>query len=618
MKKILHKFIAVSVAVILTFPSCTSELDELWNNPMTYTPAPEEVISGLFTRLQATRFWTRDYGEWWHQFNTLATSFSCFAQINVRPASMAINRIERWAMNNFGVVNDNFAQQTGPARFNQFFTEMRNYGLIRDELQGLSGADYADNVIYYRLATVLKNIVALQKIDMFGQIPFFDAFRGTQGVFFPQYDDPLEVYKAVIDQYRAIADELPQLHNAMSSAGRTILSRQDIFFNGDIEQWVQFINAHILRSSVRISGVAEEFARGHIATAIQNLQEGDTYFRHPWRNEVTWGYNAGGLFTRAFEEQFDALGVPDIIMTRMSHGAGGIWDIEVDDPRLPVITAGHSLDGTADNVRFFGTSMDWERNRVLHLTGGPGGAIKRNVFPQPPLPAQFWTSTRSVTPGQFVQGIPWTVYNPITFYMQSEVVTRLFTRAEIDLLLAEVALKGFAPTGKTAGQHIHDAVVNSTAFWYMMNQQPVNVTAAQWCALSRAILTPPKPSATIINNYASFIQAQFEAASDKMEIIMQQKYIHLNIMDPFELFAELRRTRRPLLEPITSTGGGNVLVNQTMMVERFRLPDSERVHNAEAFEAVRRYDEFNVPIFWVPENLRGVMPFLPRAIKDPL
>jgi hypothetical protein len=36
---------------------------------------------------------------------------------------------------------------------------------------------------------------------------------------------------------------------------------------------------------------------------------------------------------------------------------------------------------------------------------------------------------------------------------------------------------------------------------------------------------------------------------DKMEILMQQKFIHLNLMLPYELWAELRRTGHPKLEP---------------------------------------------------------------------
>ncbi len=71
-----------------------------------------------------------------------------------------------------------------------------------------------------------------------------------------------------------------------------------------------------------------------------------------------------------------------------------------------------------------------------------------------------------------------------------------------------------------------------------------------------AVLHPVK-SQTDINNYADKIAADFTAApgvEDKMEIIMQQKYIHVNITDHYDLWAELRRTRHPLLEPMVLRG----------------------------------------------------------------
>jgi hypothetical protein len=136
-------------------------------------------------------------------------------------------------------------------------------------------------------------------------------------------------------------------------------------------------------------------------------------------------------------------------------------------------------------------------------------------------------------------------------------------------------------------------------------------------------LKPTKPSAGIIGQYADIVRAQVDAAAgleDKMEIIMQQKYIHFNILEPFELFAEIRRTRRPKLEPVTSTdpNSGRTLVNATMMVERFRLPQSEETTNSVQYEKVRSQDKLDEPIFWVPAAKRTESWFMTTAIKPPL
>ena len=217
-----------------------------------------------------------------------------------------------------------------------------------------------------------------------------------------------------------------------------------------------------------------------------------------------------------------------------------------------------------------------------------------------------------------VQSCPWTFYNPITFVL-SEAPLYIFSLAEADLLLAEVALKGLASTGKSAGQHINDAVIHSTDFWYMMNSVPNY--AGDMSEETRKILTPDKPDAGLIANYAAFIQSNFESAGGvdgKMEIIMQQKYIHLNVWEAFECFTELRRTRHPKLEPITCKGSSTELVNATMMLERFKLPPSERANNFDFYSKVMADDDWGKPIFWVPSDKVSEEYYLPEAIKPPL
>jgi predicted transcriptional regulator YdeE len=69
-----------------------------------------------------------------------------------------------------------------------------------------------------------------------------------------------------------------------------------------------------------------------------------------------------------------------------------------------------------------------------------------------------------------------------------------------------------------------------------------------------SIVHPVKLDADIAQNYASKIQSEFDVVAgieDKMEILMQRKYIHIKIiLQPYECFAELRRTVHPKLEPV--------------------------------------------------------------------
>jgi len=180
----------------------------------------------------------------------------------------------------------------------------------------------------------------------------------------------------------------------------------------------------------------------------------------------------------------------------------------------------------------------------------------------------------------------------------------MMTRAYVDLLLAEIALKNYTSTGKTAAEHVKDAVIHSCDWWYMLNGMSSYRPDLE-------ILHPEK-SDTDISNYADKIAADFTAAvgeEDKMEIIMQQKYIHVNITDEYDLWAELRRTRHPLLEPMVLRG-----VYLKPCPERLRYPSSELQLNGENFKAVQDEDNYTSPIFWVPEAKRGTVWYLNEVL----
>ncbi|MDR0825591.1 MAG: SusD/RagB family nutrient-binding outer membrane lipoprotein [Prevotella sp.] len=618
MKKLIYILL---IAVSLMTSSCNDELDNYWKNPETYTPQPNEVISGLFTHMEKTRFWLEDYGEWYW---LLGYNIFEIPQVTALvPYSASF--LDHFADDNFGDLDKYVYTANGNTygRFSRFYTDLSNYGLIRDEVAELEklGKSTDDVIIYARLSTILKDVVALQTVDLFNSIPYSTAFKGTEGVFFPTYDDPMEIYKSVIEEYKAIADELPGIYSKMSTGAKNVFGIQDLFFKGDINKWVQYINSQNLKACVRISGVAEDYVKPYIAEAVKNLPTEDFTYTCPILNENRIGLSAGGIIQRGRYENYYQMTIPDVIMTRMNRGADK-YDLNEDDPRLPVIGMGFTADGTTNNVEYYGVSMNAERDRYQRITLGIGvGGRRWNVTN--PLDANTSTSHANVVyPSQqmdvMVKSCMWTYYNPIT-YVLNEAPIRVVSQAETDLFLAEVALKNLASTGKTAGAHINDAVKHSTDYWYMVNSAP-NYGGTMSDA-TKAILTPPKPDASVISNYANKIQSEFEAAAGvdgKMEILMQQKYIHLNLAGAYELFAELRRTRHPKLEPITCITSSLTLINQTMMLERFTLPPTERTNNFDEYSKVMGDDKWGKPIFWVPQDKINESYYLPTAIKPPL
>jgi hypothetical protein len=639
MKKI-NLFLArmVALAVIsLTIISCNEELDELWLNPNNYTPQPEEVASGLFTHMQKTRFWIKDYGEWWWLLGDdgIPQHIQITAGFWPRTVAGENGLFETPAIDDYfspallanypdhsSAINSSQTRQ----RFEQFYTDLTNYGLIRDEVDALEGDDHANSIIYLHLATALKDVVGLQTVDLFNAIPYTNAFQGSEGVFFAGYDDPKAIYKSVITEMEEIAGKLAAVYDAMSGPAKVIFEKQDIFFKGDIEKWKRYINGEILRACVRVSGTTINGLdiNATIGRAIsgglitQGTEDYMLLSREENTVEMSWE-GSGGTFPRGLYERWSRLAFPDVMMVRMNRGSVK-YEGGNDDPRLPVICLGFTPTASASDVEFYGTSANKVRNRNMVLGTVSGEAKRLSRYPQNPqagASVNGLSGSKAVTLDQCVQGCAWSIYNPITYYLTDQAWFNIQTRAEIDLLLAEIKMKNMANTGKDAGDHIADAVKNSTDYWYHLNSLPNHgeVDKKPLSGLAAQILTPTKNDAHV-TTYANIIKNEFEAASgeeDKMEIIMQQKYIHLNLHGVYELFAELRRTRHPKLEPV-SAPGETPLTNATMQIERFRYPDSEKTNNAAEYQKVSAEDTWINMVFWSTKSSTSY--FLDKALKD--
>ncbi|MDR1023352.1 MAG: SusD/RagB family nutrient-binding outer membrane lipoprotein [Prevotellaceae bacterium] len=624
--------------------SCESELDRLWENPNKYTPSPDAICSGLFTHMQKTRFWQMDYGEWYWMFGNGGIPVMIQVIGGMEPALTGENFTEIYE----GALLGNYATPGYPDatrcpgystngnernRFNYFYTDLSNYSIIRDEVANLEGTGKDDNQIYFELATVLKNVVALQTVDLFNKIPYSNAFRGNDGVFTVPYDDPKQIYESALDEYARIAKELPGVASKMSASAKSTFSKQDLFFGGDVDKWVRYINAQILRSAVRAADGGITPSKYLTADVLNNLPTEDYLFKSRQKCPQTWGRGDGGgeMFFRGLSDRFWRITVPDNIMERMKvDQTSRVYNYNVDDPRLPVIAMGfvRSDDATSPAPEYYGVSGNWNRNLAVMMgthpteqgpTHGATQGRRINIYPQVDTVGTFIDDINDQSeggPAEYVQGTPWTFYNPMTYICADDYHFKIESHAEVELFLAEVALKGLAPVGGDAKSHLENAINASVDFWYTMNGFADGTLAAKntpYTDLARKILQPAKPVTS--GTYASTVAGKLTGSvEDDMEIIMQQKYIHLNLIGVYELFAEIRRTRHPKIEPITLTWDktGVSLANAKMTIERVRYPDSERTNNAAEYAKVEGEDNWTTPVFW---STKRDSYFLNQALK---
>ncbi|MCD6200255.1 MAG: SusD/RagB family nutrient-binding outer membrane lipoprotein [Bacteroidales bacterium] len=554
---------------LLIFPSCQKELEEQFKNPMVYTPPSDQLAPGLFTKaLTQWKFYIMDYGEYWWQFS--GNGMPEYSQV----ASRYITPRYSWYTDFGDLVNGNGFDQSGFNWFNDYYTRMRNWGILRDLLADMQGKEYDDNVIYFKLTSIIKDWGALRNIDLYNSIPYKDAFNGTHGVFFVPYDDPKETYESILDDLKSIADELPSIYSKMSPEAKSILTVQDLALKGDVTKWVQYANALRLKYAVKLSGIDEAYAKTQISDAIQNLPQEDLVWDVPFIDPAS-SLPGGGTFHRGLYERAYCTFIPNIIMNRMNiHDS--IYEVGIDDPRLPVI----ALPTKYNDYR--GVSLNADAQEAGYNAGD-------KYYPY----ADDLNNSK--------ENNSKSMYSMVTI-THNNTPADMMTLGEVDLFLAEAAAKNLATTPKTAGDYVKDAIINSTNFWYSLNATSEwgwNEVASPWDTLTH----PTKPDASLIAEYADKVKAAFDATTnieDKMEIIMIQKYIHLNVLRPYELFDELRRTRHPKIEKMTFQG-----VVMAPMVERLKYPTSEVANNYDNYQKVADQDNWTTPIFWVTDSKKN-------------
>ena len=599
-KKILI-YVMLLVAAGL-FAGCQDRLQEEFQDPEKHAPRPDQIIPGMLTQMLNTRFFVLDYGEWYYNLDGFGVAQS--VQIAVRrPHPSEAGYYEVWQnLDGSGDWAYYHGVGQGPSpRFNRYYTDLKNWGLMRDDVETMEGQDFADNEMFFLAATAIKDAIGLQTVDLFNKIPYSEAFQGTKGVFFPKYDEAKDIYMAILDDLSDLASRIPGAHSAMSEKAKAAFTKNDLAFGGDPQKWVQYINSVRLRHAVRMSGVDEAFAKTHIAAAIQNLPTVDFIWPNTQKNQNRLNGGGGGIYPRSIYEQAGATLIPNIVMQSMNHGDLDYVEGE-DDPRLPVIAnpSRYSIE-TPDKYQFNGVSMDYDSQYPYWPNQlAPAGTVVDNGFG---LTVRTFTNSPTNISAWLRSG--YSQYNIGTFTF-GNIPSYMTSLAENDLLLAEVAAKGLATTGKSAADHIHDAVVHSTDMWYYINSL-TNIWQTEGMPDQTDFLTkafqPAKPSATIIEQYADKVRTEFAAVSgieDQMEVIMKQKYIHLNILNIYELWAELRRTRHPRIEK--SRIDGDI---KAPFPERARYPNSELQNNPDSYMEVISEDNFTSPIFWVPDNKKN-------------
>lgn len=130
----------------------------------------------------------------------------------------------------------------GDGIWTSFYHNLEDYDYIEQAAKTQSKSFYQGTAI------VMKSFVFQQLVDMFNNVPYSQAFKGTN-VIQPSYDGAQAIYEN-------IAARLDTAVTLLKRADAIAASNSDVLFNGDNGKWIQFANTLKLRILMRQTQMA--------------------------------------------------------------------------------------------------------------------------------------------------------------------------------------------------------------------------------------------------------------------------------------------------------------------------------------------------------------------------
>ncbi|WP_353331657.1 SusD/RagB family nutrient-binding outer membrane lipoprotein [Bacteroides sedimenti] len=149
--------------------------------------------------------------------------------------------------------------------FNQLYTCQANLTKViklnSDPATALAMAKYGNNKNQIAAAKILKTWLYQVMTDTWGSIPYTEASKLDEGIYYPKYDDQTEIYKAMIKELTDAA--------AMIDVKEKAFLGGDRIFDGDALKWKKFANSLKCRLAIHVSKVDPNW-KNYIAEALAN------------------------------------------------------------------------------------------------------------------------------------------------------------------------------------------------------------------------------------------------------------------------------------------------------------------------------------------------------------
>ncbi|HYC84976.1 MAG TPA: SusD/RagB family nutrient-binding outer membrane lipoprotein, partial [Chryseosolibacter sp.] len=430
-------------------------------------------------------------------------------------------------------------------RWDNYYNFLAQYREFEKIYNKQSQDDQELRRIFMIAATIYLYDHTQKVVDLHGDIPFSEAGMlsvngGDYEASLPKYDPAETIYSTMLDNLKAFADELNGIE--ITSAIQKGFKTQDIINNGDLGRWQAYCNSLRLRMLMRVSEspAFQSRANSEIQTIIANPSD------YPLVTD-----NADNIQIEVFDlnTAINAKGFRAGLEDWQGNLAGkAMIDqmVSTDDPRLRVIFE------PGPNAAGVYTGLDPTLDGSDQQELADGGTIA--------------------------------IYNRSTFSRNEYFPGMLISAAEVNLLLAEYHLRtGNDALAKTA---YNNAIEQSILQYYAIRSVSNDNTAG-------AVDPVEDAEIALYQNDGAVAWDLALNANAKLELIATQKWLHFNVVQSLEGWAEQRRLGLPALDFWVDESNA-----QELPPNRWLYAPSENTYNTINYDAVRAKDNLATRIFW--------------------
>ncbi|MDD6745253.1 MAG: SusD/RagB family nutrient-binding outer membrane lipoprotein [Bacteroidales bacterium] len=435
-------------------------------------------------------------------------------------------------------------------RWENFYKVLANFRALQNVYENESENDQKNDKIFLLLSEIFLYDHLSQIIDFWGDVPFeqagYLAITGDVAGSYASYDDAVTLYTHILSRLGELATEVSALSNNLSPIAAAALPAQDFLCKGDLNKWVKYCNDLRLRLAVRVASQGDLASTGRAAVA--EILNGHKSISSSFSDNIslvgdngsTDEFNFSDAIRDGYKDHSRAnQAMLDVLLTADKVG--------YNDYRLPIMYSTNAA-GDYKGLSTHEEYGDQETNIAL--------VEAKRVY----------SRIDSTT----------VIYNQ---YLRHPIIST----AEVDFLRAEAYQQGWA--NGDAKEAFIDGVVNSTKYYFDCNAASESTYG----------FTGTEPAESDVR---AFAEALWNKATNKLEVIIEQKWLNFGFLQPSQAWNEVRRTGYPVLYfPTDATA--QVLKN---VPNRVRYPSSERNNNATNYNnAVQKMggtDDAYIKLFW--------------------